>query len=42
MCGRARTRRFTYIVYYRALNDRVEVVAVLHGRRDASTWTTRA
>ncbi len=34
--------RFPYIVYYRALSDRVEVLAVLHGSRDPSAWQSRA
>ena len=34
----SRLRRFPYIVYYRVLSDRVEVLAVLHGRRDSSAW----
>ena len=38
----ARLRRFTYVVYYRVHDDRVEVLAVMHGRRDASAWRTRA
>ncbi len=37
-----RLRRFPYVVYYRALIDRVEVLAVLHGSRDPSTWQSRA
>jgi toxin ParE1/3/4 len=38
----ARLRRFTYIVYYRVHADRIEVLAVLHGRRDSSAWQSRA
>ena len=37
----ARLRRFTYVVYYRVHDDRVEVLAVMHGRRDASAWQAR-
>ncbi|HLN31008.1 MAG TPA: type II toxin-antitoxin system RelE/ParE family toxin [Gemmataceae bacterium] len=37
----ARLRRFTYVVYYRVHDDRVEVLAALHGRRDASAWRSR-
>jgi len=37
----ARLRRFTYVVYYRVHKDRVEVLAILHGRRDASAWQSR-
>jgi plasmid stabilization system protein ParE len=38
----ARLRQFTYVVYYRVHSDRVEVLAVMHGRRQASTWRSRA
>jgi toxin ParE1/3/4 len=38
----ARLRKFTYVVYYRLHDDRVEVLAVMHGSRDASTWQGRA
>lgn len=31
-------RRFPYCVYYRVLADRVEVIAVQHGRRDPADW----
>ncbi|MBL8821801.1 MAG: type II toxin-antitoxin system RelE/ParE family toxin [Planctomycetia bacterium] len=34
-------RRFPYIVYYRILVDRVEVLAILHGSRDVSEWQRR-
>lgn len=37
-----RLRQFTYVVYYRVHDDRVEVLAVLHGSRDASVWQDRA
>ena len=37
-----RLRRFPYVVYYRVLADRVEVLAVLHGSRDPSVWQRRA
>lgn len=37
----ARLRKFTYVVYYRVHNDRVEVLAVMHGSRDSSTWQAR-
>ncbi|HEX8201483.1 MAG TPA: type II toxin-antitoxin system RelE/ParE family toxin [Isosphaeraceae bacterium] len=36
-----RLRRFPYVVYYRVLADRVEVLAVLHGSRESSTWRSR-
>jgi plasmid stabilization system protein ParE len=38
----ARLRKFTYVVYYRVHDDRVEVLAVMHGSRDASAWQPRA
>jgi plasmid stabilization system protein ParE len=38
----ARLRRFAYVVYYRVHADRVEVLAVMHGGRDASAWQSRA
>jgi len=37
----ARLRRFRYLVYYVILADRVEVIAVMHGSRDASAWQSR-
>lgn len=39
---RAKTRRFPYIVYFRLLNNRVEVLAVLHATRDPRIWQRRA
>lgn len=36
-----RIRRFPYVVYYRALTGRTEVLAVLHGSRDDSAWRSR-
>jgi plasmid stabilization system protein ParE len=38
----ARLRRFAYVVYYRVHDDRVEVLAVMQGSRDASAWQGRA
>lgn len=38
---RAKVRKFPYNIFYRILPDRVEVVAVLHGRRDPSIWQSR-
>lgn len=38
----ARLRQFTYVVYYRVHDDRVEVLAVMHGSRDRSAWQSRA
>ena len=37
----ARLRRFTYVVYYRVHKDRVEVLAVVQGNRDAAVWQSR-
>jgi len=39
---RARVRKFPYNIYYRVRPDRVEVIAVLHDRRDPSVWKSRA
>lgn len=39
---RGRLRRFPYVVYYRALADRTEVLAVLHGSRHPRVWQSRA
>ncbi len=36
-----RLRQFRYVVYYVVMADRVEVLAVLHGARDASSWQSR-
>jgi plasmid stabilization system protein ParE len=38
----ARVKKFRYLVSYVAFTDRVEVLAVLHGSRDASAWQSRA
>jgi len=38
---RALPRRFPYGVYYRIHDDRVEVIAVQHTRRDPSSWQSR-
>jgi len=37
----ARLKRFRYVVYYLVFSDRVEVLAVMHGSRDASAWQSR-
>jgi plasmid stabilization system protein ParE len=34
-------RRFPYGLYYRVLDDRIEVLAVYHGRRDPRTLRRR-
>lgn len=36
-----RLRKFQHVIYYVAFEDRVEVLAVLHGARDASAWQSR-
>jgi plasmid stabilization system protein ParE len=38
----ARLRQFTFVVYYRVHDDRIEVLAVMHGSRDPSAWQSRA
>jgi toxin ParE1/3/4 len=37
----ARLKQFRYVVYFIVLEDRVEVLAVLHGARDPSSWQAR-
>lgn len=37
----ARIKRFRHIVYYIVESDRVEVLAVMHGSRDAKNWKSR-
>ena len=39
---RGKLRRFPYVVYYRVRAKRVEVLAVMHGRRDPSAWHDRS
>lgn len=39
---KAVVRRFPYCVYYRPHDDRVEVIAVFHTRRDPTVWRGRA
>ena len=34
-------RRFPYLVCYRIVDEEVRVIAVLHNRRDSSTWKSR-
>jgi plasmid stabilization system protein ParE len=38
----SRLRKFTYVVYYRVHDDRIEVLAVMHSSRAPSAWQTRA
>ena len=35
-------RQFPFVVYYRVRDDRIEVLAVMHGGRDPSAWQARA
>jgi|SRR5215831_11378481 len=37
----ARLKKFRFLVYYVVFPDRVEVLAVMHGARDASAWQSR-
>ena len=39
---RSKVQKFPYNVYFRVRADRVEVIAVLHSRRDPSVWKSRA
>ncbi len=39
---RSRVSKSPYNIYYRALADRVEVLAIVHGRRAPSVWQSRA
>jgi len=39
---RAPVQRFPYSVLYRVLADRIEVIAVFHGKRDPRIWQSRA
>ncbi len=36
-----RTKKLRYLVYYVVFNDRIEVLAVLHGARDPTVWQSR-
>jgi plasmid stabilization system protein ParE len=38
----ARLRQFPYVIYYRVHDDHVEIIAMLHGKCDPSTWQNRA
>jgi toxin ParE1/3/4 len=35
---RGKLRRFPYVVYYRVVDQAIEILAVLHGSRDPRTW----
>jgi toxin ParE1/3/4 len=38
---RTKVRRFPYVVYYRILTDRIEIIAVMHGNRHPRNWKRR-
>lgn len=38
---RTTASKFPYVVYYRIVQERVEVIAVLHGSRNPKTWRAR-
>jgi plasmid stabilization system protein ParE len=38
---RGKLRTFPYLIYYRVLSDRSEVIAVLHASRDPKGWQER-
>ena len=38
----ARVKKFRYILYYVVFADRVEILAVLQGSREATAWQSRA
>jgi plasmid stabilization system protein ParE len=37
----ANVHRFPHVIYYRIRSTEVEIIAVQHGRRDRSSWTSR-
>lgn len=37
----ARLKQFRHVIYYVVFPDRAEVLAVIHGSRDASAWQSR-
>lgn len=39
---RAAVRRFPYGIFYRALFDKIEVLAVFHDSRDPTAWQDRS
>ena len=38
---RVPVKKFPYCVYYRVQVDRIEVIAIMHDRRDPSVWEAR-
>jgi plasmid stabilization system protein ParE len=39
---RGKVRRFPYVVYYRVLSDRIEIMAAFHSSRNPNIWRERA
>jgi toxin ParE1/3/4 len=39
---RVNVKRFPYCIYFRETPKRVEVIAILHARRDPSIWKNRS
>ena len=37
----AKLTRFPYVIYFRQHSDRIEILAVLHGKRSPITWQRR-
>lgn len=37
----ARIKKYRHLIYYIVFSDRVEIIAVMHGARDASAWQQR-
>ncbi|MFL5331171.1 MAG: type II toxin-antitoxin system RelE/ParE family toxin [Gemmataceae bacterium] len=38
----AKLRKFPFVLYYRVLNEWIEVLALMHGSRDPQAWRSRA
>jgi plasmid stabilization system protein ParE len=38
---RCKTRRFPYVIYYRIVKNRVEVLAIVHASRSPEAWKNR-
>jgi toxin ParE1/3/4 len=39
---RGRVLQFPYNIFYRVLPDRIDVIAIVHARRNPSVWRGRA
>jgi toxin ParE1/3/4 len=37
----AKLRKFPYIAYYHIVDDKIEIIAVLHAKRRESNWRSR-